>query len=182
MVVDRAGHITRVNAQTERLFGYRREELAGQLIEVLVPERHRQGHVAQREHYWSRPRARALGTGLELFGRRKDGSEFPLDIMLNPIEIVGQPFVLSVVRDITKSKEAERGLARQTEQLTRSNADLERFAAVASHDLQEPLRKIQAFGDRLKVKAGASLDEEGRDYLERMQNAAGRMRALIAIC
>lgn len=84
-----------------------------------------------------------------------------------------------VFKDITKRKQAEDTLAQKAEELTRSNAELEQFAFVASHDLQEPLRKIQAFGDRLKTKCEGAIAAEARDYLERMQSAAARMRGLI---
>ena len=92
----------------------------------------------------------------------------------------GRPVrMLGVVQDITRSKEADMALARKTAELARSNAELEQFAYIASHDLQEPLRKVRAFGDRLEAKYGDLLDERGRDYLDRMRNAAHRMRHLI---
>jgi light-regulated signal transduction histidine kinase (bacteriophytochrome) len=84
-----------------------------------------------------------------------------------------------IFKDITERKRVEEAMARKAEELARSNAELEQFAFVASHDLQEPLRKIQAFGDRLKTKVEGAMGAEGRDYLERMQNAAARMRNLI---
>ena len=111
---------------------------------------------------------------------RKDGSSFPAEYVRTPIKendkVVG---AVVLVRDITERKLAEEKLNRKAVELARSNRELEQFAFVASHDLQEPLRKIQAFGDRLKVKCDAVQLNEGRDYLERMQSAAARMQTLI---
>ncbi|HKS94993.1 MAG TPA: PAS domain S-box protein [Terriglobia bacterium] len=116
------GAITRVNGQVEKLFGYRREELLGQPVETLLPERFRGGHAAHREAYRAQPRVRSMGAGLELYGRRKDGSEFPVDIMLGPIETEAGPLVLAVVRDITDRKRAENAL-RQSEERLRQIAE-----------------------------------------------------------
>jgi light-regulated signal transduction histidine kinase (bacteriophytochrome) len=111
---------------------------------------------------------------------RKDGSNFPVEYVKTPIlekdKLVG---AVVIFKDITERKRTEDALARKAAELARSNAELEQFAYVASHDLQEPLRKIQAFGDRLKSKCDAVQLQEGRDYLERMQNAAARMQTLI---
>jgi PAS domain S-box-containing protein len=102
-----AGVIVRVNAQAERLFGYDRKELIGQPVETLVPERFRPMHPNHRGHYASQPHVRPMGAGLDLYGLRKDGSEFPVDIMLSPVEARGDSFVVAVVRDITRRKRVE---------------------------------------------------------------------------
>jgi formate hydrogenlyase transcriptional activator len=116
------GTITRVNAQAEKLFRYRREELLGQSVETLLPERFRGRHATHREAYRAEPRLRSMGAGLELYGRRKDGSEFPVDIMLGPIETDQGPLVLAVVRDITDRRRAEDAL-RQSEERLRQIAE-----------------------------------------------------------
>jgi len=116
------GNITRINGQVEKLFGYRREELLGQPVELLLPKRFRGGHIAHREAYRAQPRLREMGVGLELHGQRKDGSEFPVDIMLGPIETEAGPLVLAVVRDITDRKRAEDAL-RQSEERLRQIAE-----------------------------------------------------------
>ena len=117
VVVDAQGRMVRVNQQAEAMFGYRREELLGQHVEMLLPERFRQQHVQQREGYIGAPRLRSMGTGLDLFGRRKDGSEFPADIMLSPLVLDHGHMVIAVVRDISLRKHAQDELKRSEEQL-----------------------------------------------------------------
>ncbi len=112
VVVDRRGRITRLNAQAERLFGYAREELIGQDHDVLVPQRYRKKHAAELKAYMAQPRHRIMGMGLELWGQRKDGSEFPADIDLGPLETDGQLSAVSVVRDVTSRKQLEEKLLR----------------------------------------------------------------------
>jgi len=109
---DHEGRITEVNARVESMFGYQRGELLGQPIDTLVPERFRHTHPARREEYASAARVRPMGAGLELYGRRKDGSEFPADIMLGPVETESGRIVLSVIRDLTEKREAEEALRR----------------------------------------------------------------------
>jgi PAS domain S-box-containing protein len=117
VLADAAGRITKANAQVERVFGYTREELIGQQVELLIPERFRRVHPTHRSEYSARPQPRPMGIGLQLFGRRKDGSEFPVDIMLSPVEISEGRMTVSVVRDITDRKHAEEALRRSEQQL-----------------------------------------------------------------
>jgi PAS domain S-box-containing protein len=112
VVSDREGRIAEVNTQVERFFGYNRSELLGQPIEILIPERFRQTHPRRRSEYGNQPRVRPMGAGLELFGRRKDGSEFPVDIMLGPAEAAEGRMVLSVIRDLSQEREAKEALSR----------------------------------------------------------------------
>jgi PAS domain S-box-containing protein len=172
MIVSQVGLIIVANSQTEKLFGYAREELLGQPVELLIPERFRGSHADHRTNYVREPRARPMGAGRELYGLRKDGSEFPVEISLSPLKADGQNYVISAVRDATERKRFERALQEK-------NLELENFAAVASHDLQEPLRKIETFADRLHARATPGLDERSRDDLNRMLSAAARMRILI---
>lgn len=107
VVINPAGQIVQVNAQTERLFGYRREELLGQAVEVLVPERLREKHVADRTGYFAEPRVRPMGVHLDLSGRRKDGREIPVEISLSPLRSGEQTFVVSTIRDLSERRRAE---------------------------------------------------------------------------
>src|SRR5665213_700341 len=113
---DRKGSISEVNARVESMFGYARSELLGQSIEILVPERFRHAHPPHRHGYTSSARVRPMGAGLELYGRRKDGSEFPADIMLGPVETADGPIVLCVIRDLTEKRTAEDTLRRSEQQ------------------------------------------------------------------
>jgi PAS domain S-box-containing protein len=107
VIIDARGRISLVNAQTERLFGYNRSELLGQSIEILVPERYRASHSQHRENYFAAPGTRPMGVGLELFGRRKDGSEFAVEISLSPLQTARGPLAMSAIRDITERRRAE---------------------------------------------------------------------------
>ncbi|MEK7204645.1 MAG: PAS domain S-box protein, partial [candidate division NC10 bacterium] len=117
VVVNREGRIVRVNTQAEALFGYSREELLGQSIDILVPERFRERHAQDRADYIRQPRLRPMDAGLELVGRRKNGSEFLADIMLSPVETEGDTLVIATTRDITDRKQAEEALRARTRQL-----------------------------------------------------------------
>jgi PAS domain S-box-containing protein len=117
VVVDHDGKIIRVNAQIEKMFGYTGDELMGESIEALLPERFRGRHAEHRAHYISEPHTRPMGAGLKLYGKRKDGSEFPVDIMLSPMQGESSGMVIAVVRDITRRSQAEESLQHYTERL-----------------------------------------------------------------
>lgn len=178
-MVDERGAIVLVNAETERMFRYERGELVGQSIDVLVPRRFRGQHGHHRHGFVAAPEARAMGSGRELYGLRKDGTEFPVEIGLNPIRAGGGLMVLSTIVDITNRKRVEAELARQREELARSNEELEQFAYVASHDLQEPLRMVSSFTALLAQHLGDDLDDDAKRFIGFAQDGAARMRALI---
>ena len=119
VAVEHDGTIVQINSQTEDLFGYRREELVGQKIELLVPERYRRPHQGHREDFAHNPKIRRMGAGLDLYGRRKDGSEFPVEISLSPISVGDRKLVLSAIRDISERKRIEEDLRHAHTELSR---------------------------------------------------------------
>jgi PAS domain S-box-containing protein len=163
-MVDRHGKILLVNALTQKLFGYSREELIGQSAEMLVPERFRAEHPAHREAFLGAPQARATGAGRDLFARRKDGSEFAVEIGLNPIQTAEGTLVLTTIVDITERKKVELELQRQREEL----AHLMRVSTVGelttsmAHELNQPLGAILSNAEAAEMFLAAeppALDE-----------------------
>ena len=176
IVRDKNGRISLVNEQFCRIWGAFENEIIGRRMEEFLDEANRAVFEAEMEK-----RKKGICAPYEITWTRKDGRK--VTTIMSPRVIFDEngDFAgsFAVVTDITERKRAEGELARQALELGRSNAELEQFAYVASHDLQEPLRKIQAFGERLNAKCADSISDQGRDYLKRMQNAAKRMQVLI---
>lgn len=179
LMVDRAGKIVLVNSQIERLFGYDRSELLAQSVELLVPQASREKHPGFRESFFADPTARAMGIGRDLFGLRKDGTQVPVEIGLNPLFSQGERFVLASVVDISERKRAEELLREKVTELQRSNEDLQQFAYVCSHDLQEPLRVIANYTQLIAKRYQGSLDDKGNQFFGFIVDATKRMQGLI---
>lgn len=179
VLVGQSGRIEMVNGQAERMFGYDRAELHGQPLELLLPERFRGGHVGLRNGFFTNMSSRMMGEGRDLYGLRKDGTEFPLEIGLNPIDSGGEQMVLAGIIDVTTQRETEREKEQQRRELARSNADLEEFAYAVSHDLKAPLRAIshlvQWIGDDIKETANS----ETLESLTLLQGRVARMQMLL---
>jgi PAS domain S-box-containing protein len=157
--VDRAGLILLVNTQTERLFGYDRTELLGQPLEILLPERLREAHERHRSGYFDDPRTRPMGVGLDLAGRRKDGSEFPAEISLSPLDTPGGLVVTSIIRDQTERKRSELErlrLVRERTEAEIANRTKDEFLATVSHELRTPLQAILGW---VRMLRAGTLDE-----------------------
>ncbi len=172
VIVNSRGRIVFGNTQTEVIFGYARQELLDAPVEILIPERFRDKHPEHRRRYFTAPGARAMGSGLDLRGLRKDGTEFPVEISLSPLETEEGILLSSAIRDITDRTRVEASLKL-------ANRELEAFSYSVAHDLRAPLRGMNGYAQLLLDEHGDKLDEDGRASLESILLNARRMGALI---
>jgi PAS domain S-box-containing protein len=186
VIAGKHGIIELVNAQTEIMFGFSRNEMIGQKIEMLLPERFRGEHKHHRTTYFLNPKVRPMGEGYELFGKKKDGTEFFVEISLSPLITEDGVLVSAAIRDIGERKKSEAAirslnleLEKNVTNLEAVNRELEAFTYSVSHDLRAPLRIIDGFSSVLVTDYGAVLNEEGKRTLGVIRMNAQHMGRLI---
>ena len=207
VVVNQSGEIVLLNLQAEKQFGYRRDELVGQKVKNIIPEGFAERLIADGTRSAADALAQQIGMGIELSARRKDGSAFPIEIMLSPLQSAEGILVTAAIRDISARKKSEednaalenqatalqtardelelrveertKELAAANQILEGSNLELKQFAYIASHDLQSPLRSISGFVQLLQLEYQGKLDEQAHDWIRRTVRAIEQMRTLI---
>jgi len=176
IIIDASGSILFCNRQVSVLFGYEHDQIIGLSIEQLMPERFRVRHLTHRNSYISTLRVRPMGAGLDLFARRRDGSEFPVEISLSPIQDGDRVLVAAAIRDSTERVRARAELVAARETAERANQGKSRFLATASHDLRQPLQTLALLNGSLRrMVADATL----REALEQQEAAIGSMSRLL---
>ena len=186
VIVDQRGLIVLVNSQTETLFGFSRDELLGQAVETLIADRYRSGHNRHREGLAGDPRVRPMGFGVDLYGLRRNGPEFPVEISLSPLEAEEGTYVTAAIRDISERKRAEGEIQKlnlelqvRISELADTNQELEAFTYSVSHDLRAPLRQIDGLSKILLEEASGTLTPDQCECLRQVRMGTRQMGLLV---
>ena len=176
IIVDERGRIAIVNRQAEDMFGYTRAELLGHEVEMLLPDDIRSKHLVHRGSYVENPELRPMGPGLDLFGRRKDGSMFPVEISLSPVKTSSGMFVSSVIRDVTKRRRMEQEIIAARQAAERAQKANTAFLAAASHDLRQPVQALSLLNGALRRTVK---DERAREMIDSQEHSLTAMTNLL---
>jgi protein-histidine pros-kinase len=176
IIVDERGRIAIVNRQAEDMFGYTRAELLGHEVEMLLPESIRHDHLQHRSGYAANPELRPMGPGLDLFGRRKDGSKFPVEISLSPVKTSSGMFVSSVIRDVTQRRRMEQEIIAARQAAERAQKANTAFLAAASHDLRQPVQALSLLNGALRRTVK---DERAREMIDSQEHSLTAMTNLL---
>jgi len=176
IIVDEHGRIAIVNRQAEDMFGYQRAELLGHAVEMLLPESISDKHQHHRARYVDNPELRPMGAGLHLLGRRKDGSEFPVEISLSPVKTSSGMFVSSVIRDVTQRRRMEQEIIAARQAAERAQKANTAFLAAASHDLRQPVQALSLLNGALRRTVK---DERAREMIDHQEHSLTAMTNLL---
>lgn len=179
VIVNGSGKIVMLNTQAEQMFRYRHDQIFGQSIDILVPDRFRSRHPQHRDHYFAGPRLRPMGDGLDLFGLRSDGTEFPVEISLSPLETEEGMWVTAAIRDVTERKRFQVVLQEKNDQLERAIMAKDRFLASMSHELRTPLNAVIGFTGTLLMKLPGPLTKDQETQLGIIRRSADHLLLLI---
>lgn len=179
IIIDESGTIQMFNPAATRIFGYQPNEVVGRNVNMLMPEPYHKEHDGYLKNYLTTNDAKVIGIGREVFGQRKDGNVFPMELGVNEMQVKDKRMFVGTVRDISQRKAADTERENMTTKLLESNTELERFAYIASHDMQEPIRMITSFGEILMTDYSQALDDTGKEYLRLVVDSGARMRAMV---